>query len=302
MIDIERHINLFQTAAEKQAAIESESLNYPNLSYVEETGSVDLAETAPPVDYSKKYFTIVSLADENDITIVTDNVNVNAIIISASTDNGETWTEYSLGSGSEAIIGQLNNGDKLIVKGRNSGYLNRHFMSSKSFKLQGNIMSLISGDSFTSATSIYGSAFKNLFLNSTNLISAENLVLPATTMTNQCYYHMFEGCTNLTTAPALPATTLADSCYGSMFYKCTNLTTAPELPAATLAGYCYWGMFYNCTSLNYIKMLATNVSATACLDNWANNVAASGTFVKKSGVTIPSGNNGIPNNWTVIEV
>jgi hypothetical protein len=45
---------------------------------------------------------------------------------------------------------------------------------------------------------------------------------------------MFDGCTSLTTAPALPATTLAANCYSYMFYGCTSLTSAPALPATTL--------------------------------------------------------------------
>ena len=46
---------------------------------------------------------------------------------------------------------------------------------------------------------------------------------------------MFNGCTSLTTAPALPATKLANSCYAYMFEECTSLTTAPDLPAMELA-------------------------------------------------------------------
>ena len=46
---------------------------------------------------------------------------------------------------------------------------------------------------------------------------------PTSISTNNCYYYMFNGCTNLTTAPALPATTLADFCYLSMFNGCTSL-------------------------------------------------------------------------------
>ena len=34
---------------------------------------------------------------------------------------------------------------------------------------------------------------------------------------------MFYGCTSLTTAPELPATSLADNCYYHMFYGCSSL-------------------------------------------------------------------------------
>ena len=112
---------------------------------------------------------------------------------------------------------------------------------------------------------------------------------------------MFSGCTSLTTAPELPATTLAHRCYNSMFYGCTSLTTAPELPATTLANYCYIYMFHRCTKLNYIKMLATDISATSCLANWVYIVASSGTFVKNPEATWDVvGVNGVPEGWTVI--
>ena len=111
---------------------------------------------------------------------------------------------------------------------------------------------------------------------------------------------MFYGCTNLTTAPELPATTLAGYCYDGMFRDCTSLTTAPELPATTLVDYCYQYMFYGCTSLNYIKCLATDISATNCTLDWVNGVTSTGTFVKNANMSSwTTGVNGIPTNWTV---
>jgi hypothetical protein len=113
---------------------------------------------------------------------------------------------------------------------------------------------------------------------------------------------MFGGCTGLTTAPALPATTLADGCYVGMFFGCTSLTTAPELPATTLTENCYALMFSGCTSLNYIKCLATNISASSSRNYWVDGVAATGTFVKNPSMsesTWGRGVHGIPSNWTV---
>ena len=59
------------------------------------------------------------------------------------------------------------------------------------------------------------------------------------TLTEWCYFSMFQDCSSLTSAPELPATTLASNCYNSMFFGCSSLTTAPELPATTLAESCY---------------------------------------------------------------
>ena len=100
----------------------------------------------------------------------------------------------------------------------------------------------------------------------------------------------------------LPATTLTDYCYENMFYGCTSLTTAPELPATTLASYCYYCMFDGCSKLNYIKMLATDISALKCLSYWVSDVPPTGTFVKCKGVEFPRGVNGIPEGWDVIEI
>ena len=85
-----------------------------------------------------------------------------------------------------------------------------------------------------------------------------------------------------------------------MFDGCGSLTVAPELPATTLANACYIQMFGGCTSLNYIKCLATDISATNCTYNWVNGVAPTGTFVKNPNMTSwTTGDSGIPSGWTV---
>ena len=148
------------------------------------------------------------------------------------------------------------------------------------------------------ATTLAQYCYVNMFYNCTSLTTAP--ALPATTLANYCYDTMFYGCTGLTTAPELPATTLAQGCYNSMFNGCTSLTTAPVLPATNLIKFCYNGMFSNCTNLNYIKCLATDISASKCLQNWTKSVAATGTFVKDTNMpSWTTGTDGIPSGWTV---
>ena len=149
-----------------------------------------------------------------------------------------------------------------------------------------------------SAITLASSCYSNMFQGCTLLTEAPTL--PATTLAGYCYTYMFHGCTSLTEAPELPATTLASSCYSNMFQGCISLTTAPALPATTLVQNCYYQMFYGCTNLNYIKCLATDISAAACTTNWVNNVNTNGTFIKaadKFDWTV--GVNGIPENWLV---
>ena len=140
-----------------------------------------------------------------------------------------------------------------------------------------------------------------MFFGCTALTTAPEL--PATKLTDGCYNYMFKGCTALTTAPELPATRLSENCYQGMFEGCTSLITAPELPATILTDNCYNCMFYDCTSLNYIKCLATDMSASGCLYNWVRGVNTTGTFVKDSRVTWSINTidwDGIPPNWNVI--
>ena len=150
------------------------------------------------------------------------------------------------------------------------------------------------------ATTMKSSCYYQMFYGCTVLTAAPEL--PATTLASQCYLYMFYGCKAFKSCPALSATTLANNCYQYMFQNCTGLTTAPELTATTLANYCYSNMFRGCSNLNYIKMLATNISASNCLSNWVNGVASTGTFVKHPNMTtLPTGANGIPSGWTVID-
>lgn len=149
------------------------------------------------------------------------------------------------------------------------------------------------------ATTLKGYCYDSMFSGCTSLTTAPEL--PATKLDSWCYEDMFSDCHSLTTAPELPATTLIYGCYSGMFNNCTKLTTAPTLPATTLANYCYNGMFSYCNKLNYIKMLATDISARDCLYNWVKNVSPTGTFVKHPNMTsLPTGDSGIPEGWTVI--
>jgi hypothetical protein len=153
-----------------------------------------------------------------------------------------------------------------------------------------------------SATTLAVYCCDGMFKGCTSLTTAPS-ILPATTLATYCYGDMFYNCTSLTTAPELPATTLASDCYSYMFKGCTSLTTAPELSATTLVDSCYRSMFKGCTKLNYIKMLATDISATYCLLDWVNGVASTGTFVKnKNSNWNVTGADGVPSGWTIQKV
>lgn len=430
--------------------------------------STAVEQQSANVPYEKQYLTFNILSNGAIIWRTNNASFVKTIVYKKNDDTSWTPLVPTTAGTSISVVA----GDKVLFKGNNENYGDRNAFSYCSFgnttaqhTVCGNIMSLIYGDNFVSANTLNsGSTFYYLFASYTSarnkLLSAKDLILPATTLAahcydtmfdnrssmvevpalpattlayqcynsmffrctslttapalpattlaDQCYQSMFRLCTSLTTAPELPATTLAHQCYASMFDGCTSLTTAPELPATTLASHCYQGMFNNCTnlvnapelpvmaltwdgeynsmfsyctslttapelpatavslytyeymfqgctslvnapsvlpatelwqssyesmfegctslttapelpaavltyayygyrnmfkdcsSLNYIKCLATDTSGA--YDNWVQGVAATGTFVKKAGITWPSGNSGIPDGWTVQEV
>ena len=114
-------------------------------------------------------------------------------------------------------------------------------------QVYGNPMSLLDGTSFATATKVGNRAFANLFERNTFLSNhpTYDLVLPATTLGDMCYYYMFSNCTQLTRTPKLPATTLAWSCYQNMFYGCASLTDAYVAAPYTTSDYEMRYMFYS---------------------------------------------------------
>ena len=220
-------------------------------------------DVEPPFahDYSTDYFTLVALQN------TTINVNVPGGL-SYSLDGGTTWSEES----GSFTVNVPSNG-KLLLKG--NGEFNGttppstpYIQSTGNYSVEGNMMSLSYADDFADKKTIQTDyEYAHFFENDTKLISAENFVLPATTLTTGCYLAMFNGCTSLTTAPELPATTLAEYCYQEMFGGCTSLTTAPELPATTLADYCYKQMFFGCTSLTTAPELPAMVLTASCYES-----------------------------------
>lgn len=228
--------------------------------------------------------------------------------------NGGAWTEIH--STTPTTLSCLS-GDQFRFKGINDAISpmvdttqssNSFRFTSGDFAVYGNVMSVLFGDNFKTATLTTGVndyAFKDLFnqMNITNnsLTDVENLILPDV-LTPHCFRAMFQY-SKIYSAPKLPATTLAEACYRYMFGSCTNLRSAPDLPATTLVDYCYYGMFNGCTNLLSIKCLATSgINTNNSTTIWVLNINTFGTFYKDKDATWPSGNNGIPTRWTAQDI
>ncbi len=170
-----------------------------------------------------------------------------------STD-GSSWAAYT----PNAAITLANVGDRVMFRGNNATYSDESGNNSSTFYctkpcyIYGNIMSLITPTGFEKATTLTEPyTFQYLFDYNSNIDihPIQKLLLPATTLTEKCYYRMFRSCYGLTKAPELPAMTMAKACYSKMFFNCTALVETPYLPATTLADDCYSEMFESCSSL-----------------------------------------------------
>ena len=242
------------------------------------------------------------------------------IIKKADSDEEEEAKVVPSGETKEIVLEGA--GDKVTLFGTNSAYGVSNSSNCSKINcsapcyIYGNIMSLTNGTNFASATALTADyTFAYLFEKNANIQKhpSEYLVLPATTLKENCYRYMFSECTGLTSIPVetlsatslvkscyygmfrksgiteipsdlLPATTLAESCYSYMFKDCTNLTILPAelLPATTLTKQCYGYMFSGCTNIAEIPlniMKATTLGEGSCY-----------YMFNKTGITtIPSG-------------
>ena len=146
-----------------------------------------------------------------------------------------------------------------------------------------------------------------MFRNCVNLNETIELKVMGTQRAQRCFKNMYYGCTSLIEAkPIHFEYGIWTSVCESMFENCTSLTKVNLIKVDEKNDYDYFdtyslsNMFKGCTNLNYIKVDAKRWNNSASI-NWLDGVSPTGTFVKPSGVTLPTGTNGIPEGWTVEE-
>jgi hypothetical protein len=205
-------------------------------------GTTKLYPQEPP---APQYFTITSLVDNNTITLSNVSKLSTASTFSYSTDNGQTWSSFSLTTGQTQTIATLANGGKLMMYGTNTTLATNYnaghyFRGTGDYEVSGEISSLVNGSDLTDTYIASGNSrsytFAQLFSGDTHLTSAENLKISSTALPRNCFNNIFRDCTSLTAAPELPSTVLGDSCYSSMFEGCTSLSKVPSEIKFTSAG------------------------------------------------------------------
>ena len=202
-----KYFKVFNTESEYNAYIHSEDCITPYVITLRDSSNTWIS--AEIHDYSKDYFTIESLEDNNLIKFgrSTGGGNISELHIAASTDDGATWTEYTLPfENGQYEITTINSGEKIIFKYLSGGFsralgTSTYFTTSGNFNVYGNAMSLVKAGDFTTGTTSFN---LNRLLYGSKVVSAENLILPPRFSDNDdLFADMFSGCTNLTTPPFL---------------------------------------------------------------------------------------------------
>jgi hypothetical protein len=235
---------------------------------------------------SKYYQSTISMTKVDMLTVPLTLEAETAGTIRVS--NPKIGMQYSLNGGMKALVSNayinVAVGDRVELYGLETSinYYDATQITggTAQVKVYGNIMSLVDETGYETATTVAEKAFRHLFQDNSTLTDASGLLLPATT--------------------------LAQECYASMFYACGALTAAPVLPATTLVTNCYYGMFFGCSSLSSVTCLATsgintNYSTSYWLYNAGTQATGTKTFTAVSTANWPSGNNGIPSGWTRVD-
>lgn len=296
---MEKYLKLFENHAQYEEYISGKGAVIPNVSHCIQEVEVHYK---PKKDYAAMYLTFEILTDGtiewNEYGGKRDYI---AKTIYYSKDDGENWNVLDNSNSNVSI--DVEEGEKVIFKGENEWYGEisdydywNNFRGTAEFNLYGNILSLFYGDDFKKYTELpeihyaevdnYEKHIIFIFALS-NVVSAENLILPTNTASS-CYYNMFAKCYKLIAAPKLPATTLSDYCYGGMFSDCTSLTTAPKLRATTLAENCYGGMFAGCTNLITAPKLLATTLAESCYNGMFNGCTSLVTAPELPATTLAS--------------
>ena len=176
-----KHIRLFKNAQQRDDVLASIDYNI-----LQQTNGV------PGVSISKnpKYFIpfyVENISDEEEtLSIKTRNDNSLNITVEYSTD-GNNWSTLGVTS-STPLTYVLSPGNKLYLRANTNAWYSTSQFNMCSIggvsKVGGNIMSLIYGSSFTGNETRFpnGSTynFNNVFNGNIKLISASDLILPAT--------------------------------------------------------------------------------------------------------------------------
>lgn len=192
--------------------------------------------------------------------------------------NGTEWYEYAL---RQHITVSNRYHPSVMFRGNNSTFSdqNTQFVfgtqrNQGNVVVSGNLMTLLdkTGRKLTLDTP---REFRGLFKNFATYAFIGDLSLPATGLTEGCYYETFYNA-NILGEIELPATTLAEGCYYQMFYQArfAGKGTTMRLPARDIPAHAYQSMFQvaNAPVAVVIDAVSVGTDAMDRMFDGANNI------------------------------
>ena len=158
----------------------------------------------------------------------------------------QAWTNVATNSVNDITINLPAIGDSVMFRGQNPTGLSKVQSGERKFiklrvtagkaSVSGDIMTLVDTTETVVTTVPGDGCFYRLFEGVANLTSAEGLVLSARFTNKAAYKEMFSGCIGLTAAPDMSALEQIDeeACY-KMFYNCA-ITSSCEMPYLVTVG------------------------------------------------------------------
>ena len=284
-------------------------------------------------EYNLNYMWLKNTADSVGTLTLTKTGTPNATELYYSFDK-VSWTAFDLTQASSTV--SIPAGKTIYFRGNNTNGFNVD--SSNNFNITmntsntvgGDIRSLVSATGFENVTTMPEGCYARLFRYNLYLTDASKLEINYSAVTRGGFVGTFDNCRNMAKGPDFNSVTIAyEGGFNTTFTGCNSLNVAPKfdnlkelsgdavmygtfshctsLVSADLSSITNVGTgsnvvretFNNCSSLNYVKCPNIPTWNTGKFNKWLNGVAATGTVVKPSDLTIPTDNvSGIPTGWT----
>lgn len=213
------------------------------------------------------------------------------------------WTPFNLSNSTNTV--SVPAGSKIWFKGNNAngfnaGDGNRYNMSMDvSHTVGGKLASLINATDLSDNTETKSGCWTQLFLNDSTLTSASSLdVSDYMVVNSEGFRGIFQHCTSLTSIPDFSGIeTVNDNGFRYAFSD-TALTSIDLSNVLYVTTNSFANAFSHNSNLNYVKCPTISSWDTDYFGQWLLDVAATGTLVKQSGLSVPTGVSGIPTGWT----
>lgn len=116
---------------------------------------------------------------------------------------------------------------------------------------------------------------------------------------SKVFMQMFDTCPSLMTIPSFNFDSLVSGCYWGMFAATSSFTGSVDLPSLVVPANGYRNMFQN-SKITYVRMLATDISASSCVQNMLGGVPNVSTSILVKNINATWTTAVAPSNWTIL--